>query len=216
MNHSYTGIPISPITQNEQSNVIVESYALYKGREGDTKHLIGFFITYIIVLYAVPYYLYYYAHNTLFLTYFANVDIVCNILAINFPSYFKHIYNIDPNNPTQYISYNVISLIALSGIFIHGLSLKNTNNHSDISIFLSMVIMSIVTWTLPTQLIPYLTKQVKQYLKIKETDKTKDVLITTIISLVFIVGEGILIHLLIDDNRLLKNNKYIQNIEFDF
>lgn len=79
-----------------------------------------------------------------------------------------------------------------------------------------MVIMSIVTWTLPTQLIPYLTKQVKQYLKIKETDKTKDVLITTIISLVFIVGEGILIHLLINDNRLLKNNKYIQNIEFDF
>lgn len=193
-----------------------ENIANYNQDDYDTKQMIGFFITYVIVLFAVPYYLYFFAHNTLFLTYFANVDIVCNILAINFPSYFNHIYNIDPNNPTQYISYNFISLVALSGIFIHGLSLKNTNNHSDISIFLSMIIMSIVTWTLPTQLIPYLTKRTKQYLKIKDTDKTKDVLITTIISLLFIVLEGILIHLLVHDNRLLKQSKYIQNIKFDF
>lgn len=176
--------------------------------------IIGYIVIYIIIMLYIPYFLFYYAHNTIFLTYFSNVDIIANILSINFPSYFKNVYNINPSNISQYISYNTISLVALSGIFIHGLGLKNKGTHSDISILLSLILMSIITWTLPTQLIPYLENRVKEHYNIKDT--TYDVIITTIISLLFILAEGILIHILIDKNKLFRNNKFLQTIEFDF
>ena len=183
------------------------------------KSIIGFIVMYFIVITYIPYFLFFYAHNTLFLTYFANVDIIANILSINFPSYFKNVYDINPKNVFQYISFNVISLVALSGIFIHGIGLKNEKTHNDISILLSLVLMSIITWTLPTQLIPYLSNKVKTYIKTytkkDKIDETYDILITSIISLLFIVLEGILIHLFIDKNKLFTNNKTIQNIDFD-
>lgn len=179
------------------------------------KSIIGHIIIYFVFILYIPYFLFINAHNTLFLTYFANVDIVSNILSINFPSYFKNVYDISPQNVYQYISFNIISLVALSGIFIRGIGLKNKGTHNDISILMSLVLMSIITWTLPTQLIPYLTNKVKTYFKISDSDKTYDILITTIISLTFIVLEGMLIHLLVDKNKLFRNNKYIQNINFD-
>jgi hypothetical protein len=178
------------------------------------KPFIGFIFTYVIVLFYIPYYLYFYAHNTLFLTYFANVDIVTNILSINFPDFFKNVYDINPTNIHQYISYNIISIVALSGIFIHGISLKNNNIYSDISILITLIIMSIITWTLPTQLIPYLVKYIKNTYKINDT--SYDVIITTIISLFFIFLEGILIHLIVDKNILFKHNKWMHNIKFKF
>ena len=180
------------------------------------KTAIGYIIIYFVVIFYIPYFLFYNAHNSLFLTYFSNVDIIANILSINFPSYFSNVYDITPKNVPQYISYNVISLVALSGIFIHGIGLKNEGTHNDISILMSLVLNSIVTWTLPTQFIPYLNKNVKKYYNINYTDKTYDIIITTIISLLFIVLEGILIHLLIDKNKLFTNNKFIQSIELDF
>lgn len=176
--------------------------------------IIGYIVIYVIVILYIPYFLFYSANTTIFLTYFANVDIIANILSINFPSYFKNVYNINPSNVLQYISYNIISLVALSGIFIHGLGLKNKGYHSDISILLSLVLMSIITWILPTQLIPYLENKVKKKYNIKNT--TYHVITTTIISLFFILIEGFLIHILIDKNKLFRNNKFLQSIEFDF
>tara|TARA_Y100000780_G_C13694333_1_gene420829 strand:+ start:5995 stop:6537 length:543 start_codon:yes stop_codon:yes gene_type:complete len=178
------------------------------------KQLIGFLITYFGILFYIPYYLYFNAHNTLFLTYFANVDIVTNILSINFPEYFGQVYDIDPKNVSQYVSFNFISIIALSGIFMHGISLKNENVYSDIAILITLIIMAIVTWTLPTQLIPYAVKRLKETYNIKDT--SKDILITTLISLIFIVLEGILIHLIVEKNILFKNNKWLHNIKFEF
>lgn len=178
--------------------------------------IIGYIIMYFIIILYIPYFLFFNAHDTVFLLYFANVDIVANILAINFPSYFKNVYDIDPQNVSQYISFNIISIVALSGIFIHGIGLKNEGTHNDITILASLVLMSIITWTLPTQLIPYLTNKVKTYFKLSDSDETYDVLITTMVSLTFIALEGILIHLLVTDNKLFRNNKFIQNIEFEF
>ena len=178
------------------------------------KHLIGFLITYFGILFYIPYYLYFNAHNTLFLTYFANVDIVTNILSINFPEYFGQVYDINPSDINQYLSYNIISIIALSGIFIHGISLKNENVYSDIAILITLIIMAIVTWTLPTQLIPYIVKKIKEQYKINDT--SKDVLITTIISLCFILLEGLLIHLIVENDILFKKGSSIHNIKFKF
>jgi len=170
----------------------------------DIKTVIGVFVMIGIVLIYIPYYLFVAAHKTLFLTYFANVDIVANILSINFPQYFDKIYNIDPTGISQYITYNAISLIALSGIFLHGISYKNKGEYSDISILLIMVLMSIITWTLPTQLIPYLERKTKEYFDIK--DRSADIFITTMISGIFILLEGILIHYLVVHNVLLSDN----------
>lgn len=177
-----------------------------------SKTIIGTIVIYGVVLLAIPYYLLHHSSKTIFITYFANVDIVSNILSINFPSYFKHVYNINPDNVVEYISYNIISLIALSGIFIHGLSQKN-EGMNDLNIFTTMVIMSIVTWTLPTQLIPYLVEKTKEKLNVKKEDY--DILITTLISGAFIILEGILISLYLHYSKR-GIHKYLSNFEFKF
>lgn len=174
-------------------------------------HIIGFIILYFFVILLIPYYLLDKSYFSLFLTYFANVDIIANILAINFPTFFKYIYNIQPTNLFQNISYNVISLVALTGIFIHGISQKNKGSN-DFNILSTMIIMSIITWTLPTQLIPYFTNKIKKRLHIKNIEL--DVLISTIISISFIIIEFILIHLYIKNINRLKIHKYLSKYKF--
>ena len=168
---------------------------------GDKKHLkhehhikksiLGFVILFIFVILVVPYYLRKYAPFAIFVTYFANIDIIANILAINFPAHFHHFY--DPINQTtigQYLSYNLISIIALSGIFFVGLHDDKVNKEERFAV---MIIMSIITWTLPTQGLPYLNTKIDNYLnkegELSEDNKRLKVLITVIISLCFIVGE---------------------------
>lgn len=178
------------------------------------KKIIGFLITYVIVLFYIPYYLYFNASDTVFITYFANVDIVANILSVNFPEYFKAFYDIEPSTVLHYISFNVIGIVALTGIFTHGISLKNKKRYSDISILITLIIMSVVTWTLPTQLIPYMVSQVKT--KYKITDASRDVLITTLISLSFISIEGLLIWLIVDKKMLFSGNNWLHKVKFRF
>ena len=140
---------------------------IHKGTETNTyKNYIGIFVIYIIVMIIVPYYLYKYTPFSVFLTYFANVDIVANIFAITYPSYFSNIYNIDPNTIWKYISYNLISVVALSGIFIHGIHEKTKNQRSNMSIYLSMVFMTIITWVLPTKTIPYIISKIVHFIQI--------------------------------------------------
>jgi hypothetical protein len=172
----------------------------------------GYIVMYGLVLFGIPYYLLGHSSKTIFITYFANVDIVANILSINFPTYFKPVYNISPTSISEYISYNIISLFALSGIFIHGLSQKN-EGMNDLNILTTMIIMSIVTWTLPTQLIPYLVKKTKKRFGIEKQEY--DILITTLISGAFIILEGIIISLYLHySNRGI--HKYLSNFEFKF
>ena len=159
----------------------------------------AFFIIYIVVITVIPYYLFHHAPFSIFITYFANVDIVCNILAINYPFMFDKIYDISPTTFLTYVSYNIISLIALSGIFLYGLESKN-HKMSDSNIFISMIVMTIVTWTLPTDGIPYITKKILNYVKLNnivphKNDKDVLLFISTIVSLGFILLEGIFIHM---------------------
>lgn len=197
---------------DDNTNSLPQEITELKPKYTFSKTTFGFIVIYGLVLLAIPYYLLLHSSKTIFITYFANVDIVSNILSINFPSYFKHVYNINPNNVFEYISYNIISLIALSGIFIHGLSQKN-EGMNDLNIFTTMVIMSIVTWTLPTQLIPYLVEKTKERLNVKKEDY--DILITTLISGAFIILEGIIISLYLHYSKR-GIHKYLSNFEFKF
>jgi hypothetical protein len=166
------------------------------------KQCFGFCIIYGLVLIVIPYYLFRNSSMAIFLTYFANVDIVANNLVINFPSYFSHIYNIKPVSAFDYISYNIISLFALSGIFIYGIYHKNNTNLSDLDILFAMIVMSIITWTLPTNLIPYIFTKIKNKYNI-QTDEW-DLLITACISLLFILIEFLFLYYSL---------KYLQKIE---
>ena len=120
--------------------------------------IIGFVIIYGIVIIIIPHILYNYFPFTHFITYISNVDLISNVLSTNFPEYFKLTY--DPNTTSMlgYISFNIITLYSLSGIFLYGLQLKLIG-HNDIVSFRSMIAVSVITFTLPTLLIPYLTKQ---------------------------------------------------------
>jgi len=160
------------------------------------EQIIGAIIIYILVMMIIPYFLFKYAPFVLFITWFANVDIVSNILTIGFPNYFKNVYNINSKTLLSYISYNIISLVALSGIFMAGI--KSTNQtENDFKTFAKMVIMSIVTWVLPTQGIPYLTKKTIQRVRHTELHKTypklTEIVASSLISVSFIILEAIII-----------------------
>lgn len=127
----------------------------------DKKDVFGFIIIYTLISFVVPYILFHYASFEIFITYFANVDIVANILAVNFPDYFIKWYSVYNDTLRGYLSFNIISVIALSGIFYFGLSdNKRTKNER----WAIMIIMSIITWTLPTLGIPYMNNKIEEYL----------------------------------------------------
>lgn len=146
------------------------------------KSIIGFIIIYGFVLTILPYFLYHHINFTRFITYVANVDLIANVLATCFPNYFKNVYDIKTNSFPTYLSYNIITLYALSGIFLYGLNLKFIG-HSNSETFKSMIAVSIITFTLPTLLIPYLTHYVNKLSKyialnyIKRENKSKDITI---------------------------------------
>lgn len=179
------------------------------------KYIFGFFFMYVIVICSITYFLYRYLPFSTFVTYLANVDLIANVLSTNFPEYFKLVYNTSPESVLGYISYNIITLLALSGVFIYGLQLKLIG-HNNVTTFRSMIVVSIVTFTLPTMLIPYLTKYCKKlaekmvgkYIDIKDKDeKTKkedinlsdnlinriSIIISITIALGFIFAEGFII-----------------------
>ncbi len=208
------------------------------------KQIFGFIFIYIFIIYSICYYLYEYAPFTRFITYLANVDLISNVLATNFPDYFKLTYNVSPDSLIGYLSYNIITLIALSGIFLYGLQLKLVG-YSDNITFRSMIVVSIVTFTLPTMLIPYLTKYFKKisenialhYIKgehIKYSEKTKEkvltdetinrisIVISISIALGFIFTEGFIIENLVQKHnysskgRRVFGNRHENPLEFLF
>lgn len=176
------------------------------------KNAIGFIVIYVFVLVVIPCHLYNNFDIAIFLTYFANVDIIANNLAINFPSYFNEIYDIHPKTIFENISYNIISLVALSGIFIYGLNSKNNTNLSDVDILVAMIIMSIVTWTMPTKLIPYLFDNVKKWFSFKSDEF--DVLLTTVISTLFVLFEFIIIHFTLQFLKFYDRTTFLGDFKF--
>jgi len=128
----------------------------------DKQDIIGFFILYTLVVAVVPYILFHYASFEIFITYFANVDIVANILAVNFPNYFIKWYSVYNDSLRGYLSFNIISVVALSGIFYFGLVAKGRSTREKWAI---MIIMSIITWTLPTLGIPFMNHKVEEFLE---------------------------------------------------
>ena len=166
---------------------------LKKHVHSKNKDIIGFVILYGVIILIVPYFLKKYTPFPVFATYFANIDIIANILSLNYPDYFHHFY--DPfykESLKNYLSFNLISIISLSGIFLVGL--RHDSKHIEEKIAI-MIIMSIVTFTLPTEGLPFLNKKVEDYLisggylTENHKEKEREIGITILLSLIFIVLE---------------------------
>jgi len=161
----------------------------------DNKDVIGFTIIYLIVVLIIPYILFHYAPFAVFVTYFANVDIISNVLAVNFPDYFIKWYTVYNNTLRGYISYNTLNIIALSGIFYFGIK---DIKHSKTEKIIIMIIMSIFTWTLPSLGIPFMNEKIEDFLKNNKKIKFKHynifrLLITICISFAFLLIEILII-----------------------
>ena len=161
----------------------------------DTADAVGFTILYTLIAFIIPYILFHYASFELFITYFANVDIVANILAVNFPDYFIKWYSVYNDTLRGYLSFNIISVIALSGIFYFGLASKGRSTKEKWGI---MIIMSIVTWTLPTLGIPFMNHKVEEFLErndniTPEQYDTYRFFITIAISFIFLQFEWLIV-----------------------
>ena len=50
--------------------------------------VIGFLSLYLIFVFLIPYLTFNYMSFEMFITYFANVDIIANVLSVNYPDYF--------------------------------------------------------------------------------------------------------------------------------
>ena len=161
---------------------------------------IGGILTYGLFLFLIPYYLYVNNYTALFLLYFANVDILMNIMAINFPLYFKPFYNIRPKGLYEILSFNMVNMIALSGILIRGISLKNERgaDANDLRILITILLIAVMTWFLPTETVPWLMNHVHT------VNRFEKIVITTLISVSFIVVEGLMIHYWLDQSPLFR------------
>lgn len=157
-------------TYNQDTNVFVKEQLENNSNENKKKDIVdtvfphlniksfvGLLFIYLIVICSGIYLSFHYFTETRFLLYISNVDLLANTLATAFPDIFKLAYNPDPDSLITYLSYNTISMVALTGIFIAGLHMKSVGK-SDAIALQSMIIVGIVTYTLPTNLIPILTK----------------------------------------------------------
>mgnify|MGYP003980988749 CR=1 FL=1 len=162
---------------NQDTNVFIKEQLENNSKENKKKDIVdtvfphlniksflGLLFIYLIVLCSGIYISFHYFTITRFLLYLSNVDLLSNTLATAFPDVFKLAYNPDPDSLISYLSYNTISMIALTGIFIAGLHMKSVGK-SDAIALQSMIIVGIVTYTLPTNLIPILTKLLDKFIE---------------------------------------------------
>lgn len=167
------------------------------------EYLLGFLIVYILIIGVIPYLLFKYTSFTLFLTYFANVDMIANILSIHYPKWFKKIYNEEYKTLGEYVSFNAINIVALIGIFIHGIE-SISHKKSKLQTIISMIIMTIVTWTIPTEALPYMNKKIDEYMETHHKHiepslyKKLKLLLTIVASVLFILLEWVLLKYVVE------------------
>lgn len=134
----------TPITHKEKH----QSKASPKDPE-PVRFLLALFFVYGIIIFAGSYYVYTNFPFSVFVAYFANVDLISRALTHAFPEVFDDIWARDADNITEYLSTRIIDLVALSGVFIHGIFVKRYV--SDLQAILTMVALAFVTFTFPEE-----------------------------------------------------------------
>lgn len=146
-----------------------------------TNDIYGFLLYIVIFLMIIPYSLYKVA--PIFIMYYmANVDIIANILTtIKHPNIFGSLYLSDPNSIIQYISVIGINYVALISLFYVVIRLHEKIITSKAIAVAS--VMTLVTFLLPTYILPLFIEKVERWLINKKIGATTRVIISYIIGL---------------------------------
>jgi len=123
------------------------------------KYRIDFVSWYALFLGALPYFIInnYGFDNLKY--YLPVVDLIANTFtsAGKADNLFREVYNLNPQEPLSYISLNFINLVALSGVSWNGI--EHAMNKNDLGAGIRVtLIMYLITYLLPTNLIPFIVK----------------------------------------------------------
>jgi hypothetical protein len=113
------------------------------------RFFLALFFVYGIVIMAGSYYIYKNFSFGIFVAYFANVDLISRALTHAFPEIFDDIWARDADNIVEYLSTRIIDLVALSGVFIHGIMVNKYV--SDLQAIFTMIALAFVTFTFPEE-----------------------------------------------------------------
>lgn len=114
----------------------------------------GFLFFYLIIVYGGLRAIYSIGSFSLFMVFLANIDMVGEILAYSIPSVFSQVYDPDQKTPLAFLSFNLVCIIAISGVLLNGLIHLSHGNLKLHEAYFSMIISYLVTFLLPTPLIP--------------------------------------------------------------
>ena len=151
------------------------------------KRLIGFVVVYVFFICMLIPFLFYNIPFWAFTIYVCNIDQIALALSVSFPEYFDYLYNDDSDDLWTDISFHIIKLVSLTGIFLYGLQMKK-KGRKDIIVLEGMITIAIITYTMPEYLMPRLTNILTKYI---HDIKYSNIVVSTIIILFFILLESI-------------------------
>ena len=151
------------------------------------KRLIGFVVVYVFFICMLIPFLFYNIPFWAFTIYVCNIDQIALALSVSFPEYFDYLYNDDSDDLWTDISFHIIKLVSLTGIFLYGLQMKK-KGRKDIIVLEGMIAIAIITYTMPEYLMPRLTNILTKYI---HDIKYSNIVVSTIIILFFILLESI-------------------------
>ena len=153
------------------------------------KRLIGFVIVYVFFICMLISFLFYNIPFWAFTIYVCNIDQIALALSVSFPEYFDYLYNDDSDDLWTDISFHIIKLVSLTGIFLYGLQMKK-KGRKDIIVLEGMITIAIITYTMPEYLMPRLTNILTKYI---HDIKYSNIVVSTIIIVFFILLESIIL-----------------------
>lgn len=151
------------------------------------KRLIGFVVVYVFFICMLIPFLFYNIPFWAFTIYVCNIDQIALALSVSFPEYFDYLYNDDSDDLWTDISFHIIKLVSLTGIFLYGLQMKK-KGRKDIIVLEGMIAIAIITYTMPEYLMPRLTNILTKHI---HDIKYSNIVVSTIIILFFILLESI-------------------------
>jgi len=142
-------------------------------------HNLGTSIWYLIFIIIIPIIIKFTISFTALRYYFPILDLIANVFSSSGQQelhIFKDLYSLTPNNVISFLSTNFINLLALVGVSWNGIlyAIKTSNIWAGIAV---SAVMYVITYLLPTQIIPYfiqkVQKKIDNWLSIDYKDKKR-------------------------------------------
>lgn len=125
------------------------------------------FVYYLIFIFAIPLTIIKLYGLDSLKYYLPSVDLIANSLkAAGYPDYFQDVYDPSPKDMYTYASTNTISAIALVGVLWQTYDFYTETKKKYLTL-VKFIIMVVVTFLIPTQLIPVIVGKIKENEAIK-------------------------------------------------